>query len=630
MKKRLIFGLEARLFALIFLVASFISLGVAVYIYDQEKDLTEQALADELLRAAHVFAASLNPDDVAQLPYEAPNSSLVQQYRNLAQRIVDEAGVVYAYTCSPSGTGRCRFGVVSNDLVTGDVYAYSETFAAEAWEAVLSGEAAVSPIFRDEYGEWMSALVPIRDAGGRVVALAGVDFEASHVRKALQEQMRQVWLLGVSMVVVWLIVALVISRTIVRPVTNALGRFGVLVERVADGDLTMDELPVRSSDEVGRLSRAFNEMVGRLRELMRSVTASSNAVLAAAEELSSASEQAAEGAKQAADAVAQMATGAHHQSTVASEVQDTMQQLQAVIAQIAAGAERTAGEVQQSAELMDTMMADIALVADQAIAVTEGAVQAAESARNGRVTMQQTVEGMERIREAVDHTAAQMRDLAQLSTQIGEINQLISEIAEQTNLLALNAAIEAARAGEHGRGFAVVAEEVRRLAERSAASANEIDELIRNTQNRTADAVQAMESGLKEVANGAQLAHDADRALADILQLVENAVNGIQQISTASAQLRSGAERVAAAFNEVATVTEQNTAATEEMAASASMVDDHVDRLTALSHDNASAAEEGSASVEELTAMAAQVSDSAEELTRIASSLREQVQRFRV
>ncbi len=96
MKKRLIFGLEARLFALIFLVASFISLGVAVYIYDQEKDLTEQALADELLRAAHVFAASLNPDDVAQLPYEAPNSSLVQQYRNLAQRIVDEAGVVYA------------------------------------------------------------------------------------------------------------------------------------------------------------------------------------------------------------------------------------------------------------------------------------------------------------------------------------------------------------------------------------------------------------------------------------------------------------------------------------------------------------------------------------------------------
>lgn len=160
MKKRLIFGLEARLFALIFLVASFISLGVAVYIYDQEKDLTEQALADELLRAAHVFAASLNPDDVAQLPYEAPNSSLVQQYRNLAQRIVDEAGVVYAYTCSPSGTGRCRFGVVSNDLVTGDVYAYSETFAAEAWEAVLSGEAAVSPIFRDEYGEWMSALDP--------------------------------------------------------------------------------------------------------------------------------------------------------------------------------------------------------------------------------------------------------------------------------------------------------------------------------------------------------------------------------------------------------------------------------------------------------------------------------------
>src|SRR5690606_3742467 len=106
---------------------------------------------------------------------------------------------------------------------------------------------------------------------------------------------------------VWLIVAFIVARTIVRPVTGALNRFGLLVGRVAEGDLTMEELPVRSGDEVGRLAHAFNQMVARLRELMRNVTESSNVVFNAAQELTGASEQSARGAREAAEVVARMA-----------------------------------------------------------------------------------------------------------------------------------------------------------------------------------------------------------------------------------------------------------------------------------------------------------------------------------
>lgn len=629
-ERRINFGLEMRLFLLIFFVAVIISGLIATYVYTQEKQLTEQGLADELLRAAHVFAAMLDPDDVALLPQQSPSSPLAQQYRQIAQRVADESDLAYAYTCSRVGEGTCVFGVVSNDLEQGSRYTYADVPAGEAWAAALSGTATATPIYEDEFGEWMGGVVPVRNASGNVVALAGIDMNASHVRDLLRGVLRQVITLAIALVIVWLAVAFIVARTIVRPVTGALGRFGLLVGRVADGDLTMDELVVNTGDEVGRLGQAFNQMVARLRALIGNVTESADIVLRAAQELTDASDQSAHGAREAAEVVAQMAGAAGNQSNVAGEVRTTMEQLQGAITQIASGAERSAGQVQQSAELLRSMSDDIGRVTDNALQVTDDAGRAATGARQGRDTMRLTVEGMERIREAVGNTATQMRELEQLSSQIGEITELISDIAEQTNLLALNAAIEAARAGEHGRGFAVVADEVRSLAERSASSAHEINELIRNTQMRTADAVRAMEAGLEEVQTGGKLAGDADAALANILRLVENAVGGMQQISAAAEQMNSNAEQVVNTFDEVATVTEENTAATEEMAASAGTVDQSVLQLTTLSHENAAAAEEVSASVEELTASAVQVSNSAEALTRTANELQAQVQQFRV
>src|SRR5690606_2103876 len=236
-----------------FVVASLLSAFIVVNTYNHEKRDAEQALADELVRAARVFSAMLDVNDVVRLTQEGPNSALARRYQELAQHVVDTAGVANAYTCAPVRPGECVFGVVNSGLgiAAGTLYDYGATEAAEAWAAAFAGEMAASPIYTDEYGEWMNGVVPLRDVSGRAVALAGIDIEASHVRLLLQDVLRRSMLQGVVLVGVWLLVAYIIARVVVRPITGALHRFGVLVERVAEGDLTMDELEVRSSDEVG-------------------------------------------------------------------------------------------------------------------------------------------------------------------------------------------------------------------------------------------------------------------------------------------------------------------------------------------------------------------------------------------
>ena len=130
--------------------------------------------------------------------------------------------------------------------------------------------------------------------------------------------------------------------------------------------------------------------------------------------------------------------------------------------------------------------------------------------------MQNTIGGMNSIRDQIQETSKRIKRLGESSQEIGEITELISDITEQTNVLALNAAIQAASAGEAGRGFSVVAEEVQRLAERSADATRQIAALVKTIQTDTQDAVGAMERSTQGVVEGTRLSDAAGTALGDI------------------------------------------------------------------------------------------------------------------
>lgn len=445
---------------------------------------------------------------------------------------------------------------------------------------------------------------------------------------AVSSQARTTLFLAGGGVAAALLLALLLGYRMAAVMANILQRLAAATTRVAAGDLTVQSLSITRNDEVGDVAASFDQMVAHLRTVIQQARRAAAAVGAAAGELTSMAHASAQGAEGAAASVGQVAGGASQQAVTSAQVRRTMLELQQSIDQIAAGAQQTAREVSDSSALLDEVATRIERVVTQAESVATNAAGASSAARNGSAVVERTLQGIAEIRVAVGETAGRIEALGQFSGQIGTITDAISTIADQTNLLALNAAIEAARAGEHGRGFAVVAEEVRRLAENSARSAEEIGALIGQIQSSAQQAMEAMAKGTARVENGSALAAEAGRALQGIVQLVALAEGDGQAIAGEARAMRHDAERVVSAFTAVAAVTEENLAATEEMAAAAAEVTQAAEGVAAVSQENAAAAEEVSAAIEEFTAQAGEVSAAAAQLEAIAANLQGVVNGF--
>ncbi|MGH9738108.1 MAG: methyl-accepting chemotaxis protein [Candidatus Acidiferrales bacterium] len=234
--------------------------------------------------------------------------------------------------------------------------------------------------------------------------------------------------------------------------------------------------------------------------------------------------------------------------------------------EMAAGATQQDQEITNTSSAVEELTVSMKQVSNNAEASAEAARRALDAAEQGNRAVNDTLEGMQRIRASVQATAKKIKSLGDRSLEISEIINVINDITEQTNLLALNAAIEAARAGEAGRGFAVVADEVRKLAEHSRSATKDIAALIKAIQAETNEAVVVMEEGTREVEVGAGLADQAGKALEAISSVVRQSAELVQEISLASKQQVRGTEGVANAMQIISGITRQTTTGARQTA----------------------------------------------------------------
>jgi twitching motility protein PilJ len=233
------------------------------------------------------------------------------------------------------------------------------------------------------------------------------------------------------------------------------------------------------------------------------------------------------------------------------------------------------GAAGESALQMAQSMNAVSGHASQSAQVARASLAAADK---GATAVEDSIRGMNEIREQIQETSKRIKRLGESSQEIGEIVELISDITEQTNVLALNAAIQAASAGDAGRGFTVVAEEVQRLAERSAEATKQISALVRTIQTDTQDAVSAMEQSTQGVVEGAKRSDAAGQALSEIGQVSRDLAALIENISSATQKQSQSATRVAGLMQDILRITQQTTVSTNRTA-------EAVDELTALASE---------------------------------------------
>ena len=388
-------------------------------------------------------------------------------------------------------------------------------------------------------------------------------------------------MIGTALTVLAILIAVVLTFLIVRNTVRQLGKdpgeLNGIARRVVEGDYNVDD----GSKKMG-VYGAIVEMVNALKTHIDNAQRESENAREQSRKAQEAMQQAEAASKEARAKTEAMLVAADKLEQVGGVVSSASTELSAQIEQSDRGAAESAQRLSEAATAMNEMNATVQEVAKNAGSASAASAETKQKAEAGAEVVAKAVQSIEQVHQMSLELKGDMVQLNEHAQDITRIMNVISDIADQTNLLALNAAIEAARAGEAGRGFAVVADEVRKLAEKTMASTNDVGNAIKAIQESTAKSMTGVDNAVERISEANELASRSGRALGEIVATVEATGDQVNAIATASEEQSAASEEINQSIVQVNDMARQTAEAMAEAARAVSDLAAQAQGLTEL------------------------------------------------
>lgn len=618
MKLKLKLKLKGKLI-LSYLVLALLSCALLGTIqYSQTSTRTREDLEARLLSIVQTVAQYIDGDQHALLTsYEMESSPFyIESQRKLQGVMEANPDLVYLYTLAKTPDGNVYF--VLDASVGEDHSDLASLYESNPdMEIAFSGKATtVSDFITDDWGTFLSGYAPIINSQGQVVGLVAADIAADSVLATQRKLLMSTLTIGAISVAIAAAVGIWISSWISTPLITTVDMLKDIAE--GEGDLTK-RMEVNSQDELGDLAHWFNIFVEKIHNIVGRIASAASDVSSTSEELAASGVEVGTAAEQISTAISEVAKGAQEQTTNASSATELLERTVSVIEQIAYAAQAQEANTESANVIVSSMVSALDSVASGLENTVKVAQENQASASDGIATVQAAIESVAHLRETTANVVSGISQLDSHSQQIGQILEVISDIADQTNLLALNAAIEAARAGEHGRGFAVVADEVRKLAERSAAETKAIERLINETLRDTKQLSTIITQSAEEVERVDEHVGKAGESQGHVIDMASQ-IEGLKDAAT----------QVCSAIEDVLLMAQRNLEATLRASEEVQQAQAMMENTAAVSQETAAAAEEVSASSEEVAASVQGTAESTQMLAKLAQQLAALVSQFKL